>query len=282
MASLPTPPEALSTFEAVGASQVSSRVPNEPAASVNGAEQAVAPKPPPPSSDSGAAAEEEKQGDTNDEKSTATVTAIENTLSPPPEQLSAEAAGRVPLSDLARRGEASQSSNYDATMIASMAIRGARSSERGFKGAGSYAHTASKEKAGENPWWEVRLSQQPAAISEIHIFGRPNYGHRLKDCTIEFKAKNGKVLFSQDVPNVEGYEAYKLTLSEPVYEVVTVSISKKAAEGRLSKVEAKEMPLNLNCVQVFGKNYRQVIREQERKIKQLQRIIGKLNEVAFA
>ena len=79
-----------------------------------------------------------------------------------------------------------------------------------------------------------------------------------------------------------------MQICEPSAEVLkwatnkTVEAKDKRAEKYGDKIENAVKFYQPSLKQVFGKNYRQVIREQGRKIKQLQRIIGKLNEVAFA
>ena len=171
---------------------------------------------------------------------------IENSTTDPPECLPMSSKEASPVYDLARLGKAAQSSNYNSHMIASMAIRGSRSSARGFRSAGDYAHTKGSQN-GSSVWWKCKLGGAPAHVERVAIFGRPGYGRRLMDLRIELLDKAGAVVYTLDVPNESQSEAFEIILNPPVMEVKTFRLSKT------KRKKGDDGSLNLNCVQVFGR-----------------------------
>ena len=171
---------------------------------------------------------------------------IENSTTDPPECLPMSSKEASPVYDLARLGEAAQSSDYNSHMTASMAIRGSRSSARGFRSVGDYAHTKGSRN-GSSVWWKCKLGGAPARVERVAIFSRPGYGRRLIDLRIELLDKAGAVVYTLDVPNKSQSEAFEITLKPPVIEVETFRLSKT------KRKQGGDGSLNLNCVQVFGR-----------------------------
>jgi len=138
-------------------------------------------------------------------------------------------------------GVAFQSTDYSYDMIASQAIRGNLHSARGFRGIGSYAHTAN----GSPAWWRLVFSK-PVTVAYLRVYGLPGYGRRLRNVTVRLLNGKNEVVQEVVVKNPGCREVFVVCFPTPVAEVNQCVLSKPFARSG-----GDEDALDLNAVQVF-------------------------------
>jgi len=140
-------------------------------------------------------------------------------------------------------GVASQSTDYGYGMIASQAIRGNLHSAQGFRGPGSYAHTAS----GSPAWWRL-VFNKPVTVAYLRVYGLPGYGRRLRNVTVRLLNGKNEVVQEVVVDNHGCREAFVVCFPTPV-----VKINQCVLSRPFPRYHWDEDTLNLNAVQVFDR-----------------------------
>mmetsp|Transcript_15555 Transcript_15555/g.32054 ORF Transcript_15555/g.32054 Transcript_15555/m.32054 type:complete len:400 (+) Transcript_15555:26-1225(+) len=146
-------------------------------------------------------------------------------------------------SDLAQKGKAYQSSNYNREMKAANANRGNFDSSKGFGGSGTYSHTSSNDR---QPYWGVNLLNE-STVQEVHVYGRPGFARRLTGVRVIFLGNDGTPLLVKEFENSNRDEAFKLHLTNHLAGVKAVRLEKMNPNAG-----GDEKTFNLNVVQVFG------------------------------